>query len=349
MHMHKSSNRRKPRIAILVDNPYRDLPGLVLVAWHLCQNGATCYLIPMNLRGKEVWTLAPDFVLLNHFRTVYDKFVANMMAVGIFVGVLDTEGSIYSPVPTTATTDNTPANNSSQARQEIMPAMEEYAISMTRDSALRHNVSCFCAWTPAFAEYARQAGWYYPEQITVTGTPRMDFYASQWHHAARRMSSYVDAYPEPIILINSNFTIANSLFKSPEEEIEMMVNRFSYNREFVETWKKTQETALEKLASLTNRLAEHFPGVTFIYRPGAFPGGYLYLSSAPVRGRRDIPEAFKTPPQPSPGEKRDCRRLASQEQGTHSLGKLHSYRVMPGRRACFRSWLDSCSPARTRR
>ena len=274
--MHKSSNRRKPRIAILVDNPYRDLPGLVLVTWHLCQNGATCYLIPMNLREKEVWPLAPDFVLLNHFRTIYEKFVENMMAAGILVGVLDTEGSIYSQVPTTATTDNSPANHSSRDRQEIMPAMEEYAISMTRDSALRHNVSCFCAWTPAFAEYARQSGWYSSEQITVTGAPRMDFYAPQWHHAARRMSPYVDTYPEPIILINSNFTIANSLFLSPEKEIEWMVNKFAYSREFVEKWRQTQETAIKLLSSLANKLAKHFPEVTFIYRPHPFEGEEIY-------------------------------------------------------------------------
>ena len=63
----------KPRIALLVDNPYRDLPGLVLVAWRLCQNSATCYLVPMNLQRGELWPLVPDFVLLNHFRTIYEK------------------------------------------------------------------------------------------------------------------------------------------------------------------------------------------------------------------------------------------------------------------------------------
>ena len=62
------------RVALLVDNPYRDLPGLVLVATRLCQEGVICYLVPFNLQGSEIWALAPDFVLLNYLRTVNEGF-----------------------------------------------------------------------------------------------------------------------------------------------------------------------------------------------------------------------------------------------------------------------------------
>ncbi|MBW1856432.1 MAG: hypothetical protein JRJ00_17540, partial [Deltaproteobacteria bacterium] len=141
----------KLRIALLVDNPYRDLPGLVLVAWRLCQNGATCYLVPVNLRNNEVWSLAPDFILLNHFRTIYEDFVKNLMEAGILVGILDTEGSVFSPVPTEA---NIRLNNHVQNKQETIPAMEEYALSMVHDKQLRHKVATYCAWTPTFAGYA---------------------------------------------------------------------------------------------------------------------------------------------------------------------------------------------------
>jgi surface carbohydrate biosynthesis protein len=265
--------KTKTRIALLVDNPYRDLPGLALVAWRLCQKGATCYLVPMNLRNNEVWPLAPDFVLLNHFRTIYEELVKDMMASGILVGVLDTEGSVFSPVPTTA---NVTLNDSEQDKKEIMPAMHEYSLSMARDSNLRHNISCYLAWTPVFSEYASQAGWYRPEQVTVTGTPRMDFYAAQWHDAARRMSSYVNAYSEPMILINSSFTLANSRFQSPKKEAEMMINEFSYKRDFVEKWMHTQETALKGLSALANKIARFFPEVTVIYRPHPFEGEEIY-------------------------------------------------------------------------
>ncbi len=265
--------KTKRRIALLVDNPLRDLPGLVLVAWRLCQNGDTCYLVPVNLRNKEVWSLAPDFVLLNHFRTIYEELVKNIMEAGIPVGVLDTEGGVFSAKPTMA---NASLSNSKRDEMEIMPPMQEYALSMARDSNLRHNVSCYCAWTPAFAEYASQAGWYRSQQIIVTGIPRTDFYAAQWHDAARRMSSYVDTYPEPIILINSNFALANPRFQSPQKEAEMMVNKFSYNRDFIDKWIQIQDLAMKGLTSLANKLAKHFPEVTVIYRPHPFEGEEIY-------------------------------------------------------------------------
>jgi len=43
------------RIALIVDNPLRDLPGLVLVAAHLVNAGATVDLVPMNLQQWEVF------------------------------------------------------------------------------------------------------------------------------------------------------------------------------------------------------------------------------------------------------------------------------------------------------
>lgn len=74
------------RIALLVDNPYRDLPGLVLTAMYLCQYGATCHLVPMNLREQEIWPLVPDFVLLHQLRTLTQEFTRDMLEVGIKIG-----------------------------------------------------------------------------------------------------------------------------------------------------------------------------------------------------------------------------------------------------------------------
>src|SRR3972149_5168162 len=82
------------RIAIVVDNPFRALPGLVLLAARLCQHGATCYLVPMNLRQVEIWSLAPDFVLLNYLRKTNEGFARQLIEAGLQVGVLDTEGGI---------------------------------------------------------------------------------------------------------------------------------------------------------------------------------------------------------------------------------------------------------------
>ncbi len=264
--------KANPRIALLADNPFRDLPGLVLTARQLCRFGATCFLTPMNLRGQELWPLKPDFVLLNHFRTVYERLARSLMDAGVIVGVLNTEGGVFSPVPPDAN-ETIDADGSAAAS---LPAMEEYALSMIRDRPLRERIGCYCVWSPAFAAYAAKAGWYRADQMTVTGAPRMDFYAEQWRGAAKALSPYVDEYGSPLVLINGNFTLANPRFQSPQQEVEMMIEKFSYSRKFMDKWLRTQQAVMAGLAEVANSLAEALPEVTFIYRPHPFEGEDRY-------------------------------------------------------------------------
>ena len=263
------------RIALVVDNPYRDLPGLVLLAWRLCRSGSICYLVPVNLRDTELWHLAPDFVLFSYFRPANQELARQLMDAGIQVGVLDSEGSIFSSVPPSAVTDS---DSALSKQSDTHGALEEYAISMAPDRQIRHQIACFCAWSPTFADYAIQADWYKFEQVTVTGTPRFDFHASRWRETTRQLSTYADNYPPPLVLINSSFTLANPRFHSPEREQEMLVSFYSYDRSFVEQWRRTQSEALQSVASLANHVASYFPGATFIFRPHPFENDDTYRS-----------------------------------------------------------------------
>ncbi len=263
------------RIALVVDNPYRDLPGLVLLAWRLCRSGATCYLVPVNLRNIELWHLAPDFVLFSYFRPANQELARQLMEADIRVGVLDSEGSIFSSVPPSAVTSPDAA---SSRLSDTPDALEEYAISMAPDRNIRHQIACFCAWSPAFANYAIKAGWYRSEQVAVTGSPRFDFHAERWRETSRQLSKYADKYLSPLVLINSSFTLANPRFHSPEREQEMLVSSYSYDRRFTEKWRRTQSEALEGLASLANHVAAEIPGATFIFRPHPFENDDTYRS-----------------------------------------------------------------------
>jgi len=52
----------RPRIALIVDHPQRDLAGLVLTAFEFCQNGAVGHLVPAADRGRGIWALpSADF------------------------------------------------------------------------------------------------------------------------------------------------------------------------------------------------------------------------------------------------------------------------------------------------
>lgn len=83
------------RIALVVDHPQRDLPGLLLVAFELCRRGAVCHLIPLNLQEREIPALAPDFVLLNYVRMFNYELGRKLVRARVPIGMLDTEGGVW--------------------------------------------------------------------------------------------------------------------------------------------------------------------------------------------------------------------------------------------------------------
>ena len=156
--------------------------------------------------------------------------------------------------------------------------LDEYALSMMTDAELRKKMACYCAWTTRFAAHARRKGWYTDAQLHVTGHPRMDFYAPQWTDAAKRMSPYAENYGENLVLINGSFALANPRYQSAEKELEMLITRFSYGRDYAERWLDAQRRAMNALTTVANSLARRFPDVAFVYRPHPFEGEEAYKS-----------------------------------------------------------------------
>jgi surface carbohydrate biosynthesis protein len=233
------------RVALIVDNPYRDLPGLVLVATRLCQQGVTCYLVPFNLQNHEISFLTPDFVLLNYLRKTNESFAWYLTKLGIGFGILDTEGAVYQ-------------------------SLDAFAWTMATNPYVRKQASVFCSWGPRFAEHASSAGWYGADQMIVTGSPRFDYYAAPWRQAALRVTADTGRYGSGLVLVNGSFPIANPQFQSPEAEVEMYVKHFGMDRRDVLASQRSQRGAMLELVALVNRLAERFSRVAFVYRPHPF-------------------------------------------------------------------------------
>lgn len=233
------------KIALLMDNPQRDMAGIALLAWEFAQRGQVCYIIPWNLHVPEIWTLAPDFVLFNYLRKNNEMQVRQCMGSGIKVGVLETEGG-------------------------VLASMDAYTQTMTPDTSVRHGISCFCSWGPGFAEYAARQGWYRKEQISVTGSPRYDFYVQPWRDVALTTSDYAEVCPLPMILINSNFPVINPRFQTPEKEVKSMYKNWGFDRELAMEWQRVQKETMMGMVEVANRLAARFPDVSIVYRPHPF-------------------------------------------------------------------------------
>jgi surface carbohydrate biosynthesis protein len=233
------------RIALVVDNPNRDLPGLVLIAMYLCARGVRCFLVPMNLLRRELWALAPDFVLMNYLRKNNEGLVRDAIGAGIKVGVLDTEGGVIS-------------------------SFDNYDKTMTEDAQLRAGVAVFFCWGEKFSKHMRDNSWFKAAQIAVTGQPRFDFYAPKLREAALKASAYAELRQKPMVLVNGNFPVANPKFKTPEEEAKILVDYFNFDTKEVERWQRVSGEAMHALVKLTNLLAARFPEVDFVYRPHPF-------------------------------------------------------------------------------
>lgn len=234
------------RLALIVDNPYRDLSGICLTALHLAQQKVTCFLVPWNLRSRELWTLAPDFVLLNYLRKNNQDLVRRLLNAGIKVGVLDTEGG-------------------------VLVNADEYANTMATDVATRHEISKIFMWGARLADHAVENNWYLAQQVTVTGHPRFDFYANPWRDAALAASAFhMPELPGPMVLINGSFALVNAGFQTADQEMRMLIDKFGYDETEVQEWMQREQTAFEGMIHLTNQLAARFPKVTFVCRPHPF-------------------------------------------------------------------------------
>ena len=57
------------QLVLLVDNPTRDLEGMVLTALEAAYSGARSFLVPMYKQKEAIRRIKPDCVLLNYLRT----------------------------------------------------------------------------------------------------------------------------------------------------------------------------------------------------------------------------------------------------------------------------------------
>jgi surface carbohydrate biosynthesis protein len=223
----------------------------VLTAFALCQRGVTCHLVPMNLKEREVWALAPDFVLLNYLRRGNEKFAAQMYQARIQFGLLDTEGGVWSD------------SNS-------------YAELLWEDRNLLHKARCVCMWGSKLAGYVTDHGIFPADRVTVTGCPRFDFYHPIWRGVLGHESTMGMSSQDKSILINTNFSIINPRFKSAETNYELYNKVFGWSGSRISTICNLELEAIHAIIDMTRELARDYPHRTVVLRPHPFENPELY-------------------------------------------------------------------------
>lgn len=179
------------KVGLVVNSPLRDLAGMVLVAKALVEFGKECFLIPQNLLLQEGLYLRPDFVLFNYLRTTNEQPVRAFLRSGALVGLLDQEGG-------------------------VMPNFEWFREKLPADAGLRKAVSVFCSWGSYVATESVAQGCFEQGQMSVTGSPRLDFFVSPLRSVALALTAELDDLPRPMVLITTRFSLVNPEIRGSE-------------------------------------------------------------------------------------------------------------------------------------
>ena len=230
----------QPRVALIVDHPQRDLAGLVLTAFELCQRGITCHLVPLNLQHGETYALAPDLVMLNYLRRANGPFAETLRDAGIAFGVLDTEGVVWS-------------------------GFESYTELLWTDAAMLHAADPVCLWGPRLGEHLVASGAFDVGQVRVTGVPRFDFYHPAWAPVLAGDAASADARPR--VLVNTGYSFANPRFTTRAGNAATFRDEYGWPAERIEAAMAAESAGMEAMLALAAQLAADLPACTVVVRP----------------------------------------------------------------------------------
>lgn len=242
----------KPHVCLVVDNPLRDLEGLVLLARQLSTRGARATLVPMYEQGFDVPALRPDLVLVNYTRPNNADLIKTYKRAGILVGVLDTEG--------------------------IGGKNADQFASMVRSAGCPEIVDLYCVWGQAqHAAFLRQ-GTVSAALLHATGCPRFDFCAPPWRATLPKPPV------EPgYVLINTNFPTVNPRFSASSSAEEESMIKAGFSREFARQFIADGGQAYRNTLDTAIKVAKHFSDVKFVLRPHPFEniGSYDSFAALP--------------------------------------------------------------------
>lgn len=246
------------RIALIVDHPLRDLPGLALIAKDLAEKNCEVFLVPMYNQERECLALAPDFVLLNYLRKNNEQFVNRLRNAGIQFGINDTEGGFYGD-------------------------LDYYGSVLSNDQDLNESINCNLIWGQKMFDYLKsKPRWNH--NLKITGLPRFDFYSEKFKNLSFSHLMNVDV--KNMFLINTKVAVANPLFVTVEKEIDIYKNKLGISEEKIEHYLKFGRLSIQDNLNLANTISDYFPNSSVVIRPHPHENDKTYRDQIPADKNR---------------------------------------------------------------
>ncbi|MGB3813077.1 MAG: surface carbohydrate biosynthesis protein [Shinella sp.] len=229
-------------VALVVDNPKRDLRGVVLTAYQLARKGCSTAIVPMYAQGYDIPLSPPDFVLLNYIRLGNEELARSYRELGIRVAVMDTEGGIFSR----------------KGRAEP----STWATTL-KESGLSALVDEYFLWGDAVRQAFLANSGISAEKLHLTGCPRYDLGSPPWNAAlAYRRSGF--------ILVNTNFPAINPVFTRSAEEEKRIFRSLGWSDAYLSQWFEQLEHLFPRYLDEVEAMARAMPQQLVIVRPHPF-------------------------------------------------------------------------------
>jgi len=248
------------RIGLILDNPKRDLGGILLLAYQIMKQGHLVFVIPLYEQGYDIPVLKLDLLVVNYVRKNNIEALQTYKYLGIFIAVMDTEGGVL---------------------PEFGNFSPEFLAKLFSNNHANSFIDHYFFWGEklhkAFEIYSGMLG----SQLSLTGCPRYDYCHSKWRPSLGERSSLH-------ILINLNFPSINPwwgkteykdnnfIFYSADEEISRAIKINRLNEDSYLTFESERKNVFAKYLEAIHQLAKMNPEKKFVLRPHPFENKKIY-------------------------------------------------------------------------
>ena len=250
------------RIGLVLDNPKRDLGGILLIAYQLMKQNHIIFIIPLYDQGYDIPLLNLDLLVVNYVRKNNIEFLKTYKELGIFIAVMDTEGGVL---------------------PEIGNFSPEFLAKLFSKNHGNTFVDHYFFWGEKLHKAFKTYSGMLSSQLSLTGCPRYDFCHSKWRATLGNRSNLY-------ILINLNFPSINPwwgnteyknykfVFYSANEEISRAIQINGLNKDACLSFESERKKVFAKYLKTIRKLAKINPEIHFILRPHPFENKVIYES-----------------------------------------------------------------------
>lgn len=235
------------RIAIIVDNPLRDLNADTLLAYVLAKRGFSVALVPMYYQELYLRFWRPNLVIVNYARCGNADKIKLYHDARIKVAVLDTEGGVLRDV-------------------------ERDLVGLVKKSGVFDLLDYYFLWGRRQFDAFKSLRCGRPE-FFLTGTPRYDFISPRWGRVIKR-SKLTEG---PYILFLTNFACNNPQFSHRDKEKELLLRDTIDTSHQVDAMLIGLDLALKGTIQIIKEVAADYPHEKFVIRPHPFESQDAYL------------------------------------------------------------------------